>query len=69
VRSSDGLPVAEPEMLRSPPIRVKADRERLHHRADGVEVTAVSQRFEVRLPVEVHGDGVDDQVELAGQRL
>ena len=24
VRSSDGLPVAEPEMLRSPPIRVKA---------------------------------------------
>ena len=45
------------------------DRERLHYRADGVEVAAVRQRFKVRLPVEVDGDGVDNQVELAGQRL
>lgn len=35
---------------------------------DGVEVAAVGWRLEVRLPVKVHRHGVDDQIELTGQR-
>lgn len=69
VRSSDGLPIAEPEMLQSSPIRVKAYRERLHHRVDGVEVAALGQGFEVRLPVKIHRHGVDAQVKLPGQHF
>jgi hypothetical protein len=34
-----------------------------------VEVTAVGQRFKVRLPVEIDVNGVDDQVKLARQRV
>ena len=34
-----------------------------------MEVTAVGQRFKVRLPVEIDVHGVDDQVKLARQRV
>ncbi|EFO55310.1 hypothetical protein HMPREF9348_05608 [Escherichia coli MS 145-7] len=44
-------------------------RERLHHRVDGVEVAALGQGFEVRLPVKIHRHGVDAQVKLPGQHF
>lgn len=70
VRSSDGLPIR-----RAGDAAVVADkgkgryRERLHHRVDGVEVAALGQGFEVRLPVKIHRHGVDAQVKLPGQHF
>lgn len=43
--------------------------ERLHHRADGMEIPAPGQRLEIRHPVEGHIRRVDNQIELTGQRL
>ena len=57
-------------MLRSPPIRVKAGTGNGFITAPTVwKLPPVGQGFEVRLPVEIHRHGVDDQVKLTGQRF
>ena len=60
-------PMGEPERLRRPKMRPKAETgKRLLGRADQGEVAVAAEELDVGVDVVVGGDGVEDEVEAAG---
>ncbi len=63
-------PMSEPERLRRPNRRPKAEtRERLLRCADEGEVAVAAEQVDIGVDVVLGGDGVEDEVEAAGVLL
>ena len=61
--------MGEPERLRRPKMRPKADGQRLLRRADEGDVAVAAEELNVGVDVVIGGDGVEDEVEAAGVLL